>query len=1292
MDNMSALMGGVPDYTRNSSRYYTPNFGQPAYSFTPSFNRFTSPKVSMTDYGVMDFMKHEVLGVSRGKGTDFIAERGAMEEAHLINKRSAQFTSASIVGGAASMALAGGFLPALAVGAAIDYGIDTAKEEYFENFRRTKRISSEFSRMRGDDGSFGISGAESKRLSRFIKHQAAEDTHLNTSDFESVLGSLQQSGSMVGVSSAQGVEKKAQEMTGVLKSLMSVMGSSSIKDMITAMGEFSRMGVNAPSQQASMVHGVKIASEYAGISQDAMHQQVMSSMANARATGYDTRISALSTYAAAEEMGIAQQHGTLSNTMLDSKTYLDASARLSTTVRKWGETMSGGITDDAKIVYSSVMAQRNGTTAGEEYSKLLSKSIGEQSNLVFSAMNTSQKLAMSILDPAVARANAAQTKITIDPLTEARNMANMFEDAKASRGKNAAPSVIADELNRLTGYNMDQGQIEKLMDRYKAYKSGFMHGGGKEGGIAALTIGVRSAERTKKRSKLIADVHLQEESERAVEVGRSLWRQAGAFVSDLFGGEGDAGDIIDRQKELYFGDSGLGSRSGIGYGKMLSGLTRKEISRLASGERGRLDITKNEFMAAGQNERERMARTKDFIPMLEKETGIKISSREDIERAVGTFVEGGDISRTKSLVDAAASSLGSKNKVDYVPAKDMDLKDMMAADFNEALKSKDFLDSFAADRGVNSRDTSAVRAEVEKYYKKRYKSQGRLAARKAGSAAVETITENKTDDATFYSLDDIYMMSLDEYNKVRGTQEYKQSLSKLMENMDSLDESDQKRLRAINDGTLKRKDDGARLSRATYINRHEGARTTKDRLSGDYLRERTDESESIRFNMNTSESHLGDRGQKIEEDIRKRVAKLNSTKKGEDRLDAGDIIKSALSGDKTAIDVSVSGDKKLIELSNKLASSQDKVMSIDDAVARFNKRKKDGLVDKDAVVKAASVHDSKLLYKAAKGDKNIIAAANAAAIDAKYNKEYSDEEVRKKRMAENIELTKKAEAHGGPQNEIEARAVVATGGRGDKKQVIKAMDLLAKINKKNKEGALSGDRDIDEFAKSIVADGVNAGVDRDQQTEDIKKIALKKNEKGEIVKADAKEKEAALKEIHDRVMMDTGSLEKADRYVAGLSLSTKGKDKDKITSLMGSIDYVNSQIGKEAMAIEKEGLSGAMDYLGIRKENREKAEKILRDDKLSSAEKNTALKKLHGGALNTTPEDAISRSYGEAQRSHALDKIYSSSGKPGDELTNKDIKRGLDGASATDAIKALGAIFNTGADKVVKAIVHGHVT
>ncbi len=576
MEYTSGSMG-IPDFTNRREVYASYRFGSEQPNSLPSFSttqaasaqfiyepykqtpgtlRYQNPSTIMHSYGIADSVKHGALGLKREKGTNFLDEMTAKDEYRTISLKSMGFDAGGVAASTAAFSGASlftGFLGGTAATVGVGMAVSAAKDEYFENFRMTQRVNAVTSNIRGDDGSYGLEGKENERIAKFIKKEGAKDMLLSSGDIEGILTSAQDSGMMNGISSAKGVEGKAREMTSLIKSLMDAMGSSDVKGLVSAMGEFSRMGVSSAPMQKQMVHANKIASEYAGISEGAMREHTVASVANAKATGQDTRLAILDSHAEAANMGMLQQQGGMSSSMLDKRTFLAASSTLKQNVSDYNEGASGGVSNDTKIVYASEMARENGTTAAEEYKKLLKKTNAEQGELVGTKGFTNEKISTARFHKDIGRAMAAQVEGISDVSTESLEFANMIETSRARLGDTSTKETVAREVNIMTGGRYSSPESQQIfMAKYDMYMEGKnASGGSKMAGVNYLDRGNRSAVAFAKTEDTINAHKRAEESSGVLnKIGVGLERIKEFVSSEMVGGFTSAADIQTRRKNL----------------------------------------------------------------------------------------------------------------------------------------------------------------------------------------------------------------------------------------------------------------------------------------------------------------------------------------------------------------------------------------------------------------------------------------------------------------------------------------------------------------------------------------------------------------------------------------------------------------------------------------------------------------------------------------------------------------------------------------------------------------------
>lgn len=515
------------------------------YVNSPATLRHLNPTTVANSYGLGYRFKHSVLGIKHDLGTNFINEKFSADEDAAISVRSAGFD----IGGSVA-AIAASSVGGIGLGAIVGYAASSAKDEFFNNYRMTERVNAMTAGIRGSNGSYGLKGSENANIAKFIKTESAKDMLVSSDDFENILSTSVDTGLMNGISSAQEFKSKAREMKKLVEGLADAIGSSDVKGLVQAMANFSRMGVNSASSQASMVHETKIASQFAGISQAAMNEHITSAVANAKATGQDTRLAILHSQAEAENMGMIQQSGLVSSSMFDKRTYLEASKSLTNITKHYNQASSGGLSMDAKIVYAGEMAKENGTSPAIELEELLKYSNNEQSSIVWGKSHENRKIMQAILHPAVGRALASQVRGIGKAKIEGYEFANMVESAIKSSGSHDI-STIASTIDMMTGNQyQDPKMFELLMAKTRKYLEGKERTGTVKGGIDNLTKGYQAAQAIKSREAMINSVTRGEERKGLINtIGVAYDRAKTYFSTEVIGGFDFAASQEKRRKD-----------------------------------------------------------------------------------------------------------------------------------------------------------------------------------------------------------------------------------------------------------------------------------------------------------------------------------------------------------------------------------------------------------------------------------------------------------------------------------------------------------------------------------------------------------------------------------------------------------------------------------------------------------------------------------------------------------------------------------------------------------------------
>jgi hypothetical protein len=537
------------------------------YSRTSPTLEYQTPQYAMHSYGISDKIKYDFLGLSRPIGTNFAVEEMAKHEYRSTLSSSTAWDAAGIAGTVAGSML--GPMTGMAIGGAIS----SAKDMYFDNARLGQRVNALTGGIRDESGMFGLSGKENTDIAKFIRHESAKDLLMSSEDYESILSNALDSGLMADVGSSSEFKNKAKELAQIVKNLGDAIGSSDFKELTQAMSEFSKIGVSGAGVQQKFVRNESYSAKFAGIADEAMHEQVMAAVQNAKNTGQDRRFAAMSIMGEAADMGLLQQSGGMSTKMNDKRTFLGAAQEGIYGINKFNEIVTGGVSDSLKKVYAHEVAVKEGRDTSEVLKEFLSKSNAEQAELIYD-MSEHNKDFRDIRIGGKNTIEAAAAKIDtgdFDPSIYSK--VNAMESAyKLAGGKGTSATRLS---SMLTTFSQDfspetmewlQANSEIFLEAYEA--------GGKDLAIKTLSKGRNAKKRMMQIDELMnVQGRMKEDDSLANDIMRTGAKVWDYVKTDIVGGFGLSEEIQDEFKRKYamgLGESGEeGGVSTIGLHRML---------------------------------------------------------------------------------------------------------------------------------------------------------------------------------------------------------------------------------------------------------------------------------------------------------------------------------------------------------------------------------------------------------------------------------------------------------------------------------------------------------------------------------------------------------------------------------------------------------------------------------------------------------------------------------------------------------------------------------------------------
>jgi len=552
--------------------------------FSPTLG-YQDPRYSLHSLGIKDTILHDYLHIPRPMGTNFAQEHLAKEEYRALSTASIGFDAAifaSPIIGAKYGGIVGGIAAPFIAGA--------MKDRYFDNYMLSQRVNEFTGNIRDQEtGGVGLGGKQITAVSKFIRQESAKDLLLETKDIEDILKTSFNTGIMSDVGDTSSIKSKMRELTKEVKKIADLFGSEDYKGIVRALNEFKSIGISDVHSMAMFAKTEKFAAKYAGISDEAMHEQVLKAVQNAKVTGLDTRLSARAIMGEAAEMGLMQQTGEMSAAMTNKRRYLDAANNTRVTISEFNKVFTAGASEDMKKMYAKYSAEENGTTAEEEYKRLISMSNAQQAVEIQKMASRNKDFRYLYTDPNLAKAQARKVDVgNINPFPY--ELANAVESAKKMLGPDATVTQIVSAVSRFDFNRAEVNQMareagvdadEYLQQRIKTYLQGYQRGG-RKGGLRELTRGDRAANAERTFDELLIDRSREKENTTLYNNIRRTFSETMNSIADVVGyGAEKVQDNAKAQREALLSRSNIFEKEGPGrFGLVSSALSGEKLSAI----------------------------------------------------------------------------------------------------------------------------------------------------------------------------------------------------------------------------------------------------------------------------------------------------------------------------------------------------------------------------------------------------------------------------------------------------------------------------------------------------------------------------------------------------------------------------------------------------------------------------------------------------------------------------------------------------------------------------------------
>jgi len=297
-NSLHRSLGGMYQFgglNRNMASYNT-MFGADAQMYysgmsdTPASQSYKSPDYALKDFGMSQYIKHKILGAPVAIGQEHASRDIAEKEQSSLFWAGLGFDTASFatsVGSGVAGLYAGGLTAGVAtggIGLVAGMAIDTARETYMDNYRRTSDVAGITNRFVNRDGTRGLDKKDNIEITKFLGEMAADDPLLDIKDTENIMKMASASGMMNAESTASGVKKKLKELTKTLKAVADITGSSDMRGLMGQLKKFNMLGVESIDAK-KMIANMAYSADIAGFSRNTVENYNNSAMMASRSTG-----------------------------------------------------------------------------------------------------------------------------------------------------------------------------------------------------------------------------------------------------------------------------------------------------------------------------------------------------------------------------------------------------------------------------------------------------------------------------------------------------------------------------------------------------------------------------------------------------------------------------------------------------------------------------------------------------------------------------------------------------------------------------------------------------------------------------------------------------------------------------------------------------------------------------------------------------------------------------------------------------------------------------------------------
>ena len=354
-------------------------FRQPSY-YSPTLS-YQAPKYTAKDYGFMDYAKHNILGISRGYGTNELSRKAASAEYRTLAIDNAMYSAGGGVAGGLAGAYIGskaGLIGGLAgglIGGTVGASLGGYRDENYADSQFSNYLSGNIV----SKGRMGLSGAENTRLTKERQRMSSSDPFLEASEVDEIMKTFKTAGGMNHVSSSSQLSSVMKGLLKDVKSLADTFGSSDYVSLTKEIARFSKIGFGKNSSH--MAARTKNAASVSGISYEEMKDNISGYIARAP-SNRDSRISSLNALQDSMNASAFMQDKDMPTTTRDRNKMMRIQSNIRTGYEKYSESMSG-VSRDQKLAYLTLKQERDGGGFQGLYDNFFDKSIQEQNKEMY---------------------------------------------------------------------------------------------------------------------------------------------------------------------------------------------------------------------------------------------------------------------------------------------------------------------------------------------------------------------------------------------------------------------------------------------------------------------------------------------------------------------------------------------------------------------------------------------------------------------------------------------------------------------------------------------------------------------------------------------------------------------------------------------------------------------------------------------------------------------------------------------------------------------------------------------